>query len=104
MIDFSGDDAKAKEIALHYAGVLKNSVVLNMLANNSDVVGNEQALVLAQFYWQMLDMSALDAEQGNDVCGLTNNQYWMERLLNIIGGYLQRRGFGDLWQRVCDEA
>lgn len=103
MMDFSGNDAKAKEIALHYAQQLGDTQVLEMLQQDLHVRDAVEAKHLARFYWAMLDQSALDAEQGVLVCGEAHSQYWMERLLNIIGGYLQKSGYGEQWQSVCDE-
>ena len=103
-MDFSGEDQKAKQIALYYAEQLQHELVQRLLMRDENVASADEAIALAQFYWDMLDRSALDAEQGVVVCGERNTQYWMERLLNIIGGYLQGCGYGAQWQSVCDEA
>lgn len=51
----------------------------------------------------MLDQSALDKENGVIVLNESNMQYWMERLLNIISGYLSNNGYQQIWDMVSEE-
>lgn len=104
MLDFSGNDQKAKLIAIHYAESLNDKFVLALLENNGAVSDKTQATTLAKFYWAMLDQSAQDKENNIVVLEESDLQYWMERLLNIIGGYMEGNGYGDIWQKVCDDA
>jgi hypothetical protein len=104
MLDFSGNDAKAKLVAVYYAEEFKNDVVLAMLTNSAEVKNKEEAILLAEFFWQLVDATARDREEGKVVLGEANLQYWVERLLNIIGGYLKRNGYEVEWEKVCDEA
>ena len=102
MLDFSGSDEKAKVVMLHYAKQLKNSYIENLVTKEEDVSNIDEAKKLSIFYWQMLDSSALDKVEGNIVLGESDLQYWMERLLNIISGYLSTRGYESVWDEVSD--
>ena len=104
MLDFSGNDEKAKLVALHYATQFNNTVVLDLLNQQRGVKNKEEAICLAQFFWDMLDASALDKENGKIVLDESDLQHWMGRLLNIIGGYLKKNGYADVWDKVSDEA
>jgi len=104
MLDFSGGDEKAKLVALHYAKELDNNFVLELINKDQEVKNSEQAIDLAQFYWLMLDLSAQDEEKNTVILGEKSLQFWMERLMNIIGGYLQKNGYSCEWEKVCDDA
>lgn len=104
MLDFSGNDQKAKQVVLHYARELDNAFVFDLVNKDLDIRSKEEAIVLAEFYWAMLDKSAEDKEQGVIVLDEPDLQYWMERLMNIVGGYLSKIGYGDQWNQVCDDA
>lgn len=104
MLDFTGNDKKAKLIALHYASEMSDEFIIDMISHDKDVINSDEATRLSKFYWSMLDLSAKDEEEGNEVLGEVGQQYWMERLLNIVGGYLSKNGYDAQWQKVCDEA
>lgn len=104
MLDFGDGDEKAKQVMLHYAEKLSNDYVYNIVNSNGNVKNQEEARKLAVFYWQMLDKSAEDRESGEIILGEKNLQYWMERLLNIVSGYLERSGYEKEWEKASDEA
>ncbi|VAW67464.1 hypothetical protein MNBD_GAMMA10-21, partial [hydrothermal vent metagenome] len=58
----------------------------------------------SRFFWEMLDASAYDQENANIIAGEVNLQYWIERLMNIMGGYLKQSGYEAEWDKACDEA
>ncbi|AFU98433.1 hypothetical protein [Simiduia agarivorans] len=103
MLNYSGSDAHAREIALHYANTLKtDTLLMAIIAGKAPVTCAKEATLLAEFYWQMLDLSASDEKHGVAVLGEVHNEHWMQRLLNIIGGYLEQNGYADEWETVCD--
>lgn len=104
MLDFSGDDEKAKLVIIYYSERLNNQLVYNLVQNNDEIKNSEEARVLSIFYWKMLDSSVEDKELGTIVLGETDLQYWMERLLNIISGYIESIGYESEWDKVCDDA
>lgn len=104
MLDFSDGDEKAKQVMLHYSEKLNNEYVQNIVVSNGNVRSSSEARKLAIFYWEMLDKSAKDKDVGKIILGEADLQYWMERLLNIISGYLESMGYEEEWERVSDEA
>lgn len=103
MLDFSGKDQKAQQICLHYARQLGATNVLEIIECKSPVRSKQEALVLARFFWSMLEASADDSENRVEVLGESNLQYWMERNMNIISGYLCQIGYEEEWESVSDE-
>ena len=104
MLDFSGNDEKAELVALYYARQFNNVIVLEILNQPRGVQNEAEAFILAKFFWDMLDASAFDKENGIVVLDEPDLQYWMERLLNIIGGYLDKGGYGAIFDKVTDGA
>ena len=104
MLDYSGTDRRAKNVALHYAKELADPALIEIIVGNRPVTSRDEATALAEFYWSMLDSSAEDFKNGIAIDGEVGVQFWMERLLNIIGGYLENSGYGDIWDEVCDNA
>lgn len=51
----------------------------------------------------MLETAADDRDQGVEVLGEKDLQYWMERSMNIISGYLELIGYEQEWEQVSDE-
>lgn len=104
MLDFSGNDEKAKLVAIHYAEQFNNNIVLDILTQPRGVQNKDEAIALSQFFWELLDATALDRENGKIVLDEANLQHWAERLMNIIGGYLKKNGYEAEWDKVSDDA
>ncbi len=104
MLDFSGKDQKAQDVCLHYAKQLGKDELLDIIKCKAPVTSKEEALALSLFFWQMLEASADDRDNGAEVLGETDLQHWMERSMNIISGYLSRNGYEAEWEKVSDEA
>jgi len=103
MLDFSGKDQKAQQICLHYAKQLGAVDLIDVIECKSPIRSKQEALTLARFFWDMLEASAEDSENEIEVLGESNLQYWMERSMNIISGYLCRIGYEDEWEAISDE-
>lgn len=104
MLDFSGKDEKAKLVALHYAEEFENPVVLEILSKPRNVMNKNEAIVLSKFFWEVLDATSRDFDSGKVVLNESNLQHWVERLMNIISGYLKSSGYQKEWEQVCDES
>lgn len=104
MLDFSGKDQKAQQICLHYANQLGADSLVQIIECKLPVSSKDEAIALSRFFWQMLDASIDDKDNGVDVLGEQNLQYWMERNMNIISGYLTKIGYEEQWEKICDEA
>ena len=103
MLDFSGNDEKAELVAIHYAEQFNNKIVLEILKTPRGVKNSKETIILSNFFWDTLDATTLDRVNGKIVLDEANLQYWIERLMNIIGGYLKKSGYEAEWDKVCDE-
>lgn len=103
MLDFSGKDQKAQQVCLHYAKQLGAENLINIIEGKGSVGSKEKAIELSRFFWKMLEAAADDRDHGIEVLGETDLQYWMERNMNIVSGYLERIGYEQEWEQVGDE-
>lgn len=104
MLDFRGKDQKVQDVCLHYAKQLGATNLVAVFECREPVSSKEQAVALSQFFWDMLEASADDRDNGVEVLGETDLQHWMERGMNIISGYLAKIGYEEQWDKISDEA
>lgn len=103
MLNYSGNNKNCEAVAKHYCTSFNNSDVTAIIANQTEVRSNEQAKSLAEFYWFVLDESAKERPEINQLND-SEISYAVERLFHLIGGYLDRAGYGEIWEQVCDDA
>ena len=103
MISFSENDLYAKKLAIHYAKVLGNNYAEKILILSADITTPEDAEQITRFYWAMVDLAVKDQQQGKEIEGIVDLEHWMEKLLNIIMGYLNRVGLGEYWSKISNE-
>lgn len=104
MLDFSGKDQKAQEVCLYYARQLGADSLIRIIECKAPVCSKEEAIAISRFFWEMLEASADDRDNGVIILGEGNLQHWMERSMNIISGYLNSIGYDEEWEKICDEA
>lgn len=104
MLNFSGRDQKAQDVCLYYVDKLGAETLKDILQSNAPVTSKDEALQLSKFFWKMLDASIADRDNGVEVLGETDLQFWMERSMNIISGYLSKIGYEEEWEKATDEA
>ena len=95
MIDFRDEDQKT--VFTYFAKSLGNDFALSVGQQKKEVTNSTEATNLTNFYWQMVDKAALADKNNQVIDGVLGMQPIMEDLINIIGGYLERCGFGDEW-------
>lgn len=103
MLEFMDYEAGAQVVAVHYAITLKNEFAYAVLTQKAEISSKKDAEALTRFYWEMVDQAVDDQENGTDIQGVSDLQFWMEKLLNIIMGYLKSIGMADVWNDVSDE-
>ena len=103
MLDFTDKDQKAQQVCLHYANQLEAHDLIGIIQTTASVTSKEHAIALSRFFWRILEAVAEDQDNGAEVFGEVNLQYWTERSMNIISGYLDQIGYGDKWEQVSDE-
>jgi len=91
-----------KEYILHYARKLNDVKTIELIkagtVNNSD-----EALYLSRFFWEMVDSSIEDEESGIELPWPEGAEFWNEKIMNTLSGYLDRAGYEDEWDSVVDE-
>jgi hypothetical protein len=98
MIEYTYSEEKI--VALHFAKLLNDSLAASILEKGI-VASSEEATHLSKFFWKMVDKSA---EGGVDLPCEGSSEYWTEKLLNSIGGYLERAGYEKEWETEVDNA
>lgn len=93
MIQFSHE--KEKEILLHYADLLSNSDVVN-LVKDGIVKDKNQVRSIAKFYWEMVDKSVEEDELGTGV--YENMEKWLERIYTSLHIYFNNIGLEESWE------
>lgn len=64
---------------------------------------SNDAEYLAKFFWRMVDFSIAEEEQGIELSWPESREFWNEKLMNSISGFIEREGYGEVWEKVLDE-
>ena len=99
MIEYKFPEEKL--VALHYAQKLTNTAAENILLAGS-VANSEQAKVLSQFYWAMVDAAVQDQGSGIAVLEQEGVEHWLEYIFHTFNGYLVSNGYEDEWDAESD--
>ena len=101
MIDYSYDEEKL--MALFFADLLHDELARKII--EAGVVANSaEATHLSQFYWRMVDASIVFEKDGNTLPFGDNSDYWTEKLIYSLGGYLKNAGYENEWMAEVDKA
>jgi hypothetical protein len=94
--------SEEKDYITHYANKLGDSQLIEIL-NSGDVKSEQEAEYLSHFFWKMVDKSIEDEER--DVPSLfdESNEFWNEKIMYSLSGYLENIGYEYVWQRVSDQ-
>lgn len=83
-----------------FAKELNDDLALSILASD-DALTKETATYLSMFFWRMVDCS-IEFEKNKKLPWPEGSEFWCEKLINSIGGYIERSGFADEWDEVLD--
>ena len=90
------------QFAKYYANKLKDTKALEII--ESGVVKNkEEAQYLSNYFWRMVDSSIEDEKQKIHLPWVESAEFWTEKLMYSISGYLERSGYEDVWENVADK-
>lgn len=89
-----------QQVALIFARELDDPLA-QAIIERGQVLSSAEARHLSQFFWRMVDLSAqrvvrLPFEEGSE--------YWTEKLLTSLGGYMKKAGYGAEWEEESDKA
>lgn len=86
----------------YYAKKLNDTVTLEIL-RRGEVLSEDEATHLSRFYWRMVDASIEDEKNNVILPWAEGAEFWNEKLMNSLSGYLERAGYEEQWDRVVDE-
>lgn len=90
------------DVIKHYASILNNDIVLSIISVG-EVKSAQEAEALSEFFWVMVDKSIEDEENNVESPWTEGAEYWNEKILNSLSGYLERAGYEEIWERVSDK-
>jgi hypothetical protein len=88
---------KEKETILHYAKLLGDSLVEEIVARDS-LQNKEEAIHFAKFFWNMVDQSNIEDEEGGD-----SSEHILEKIIITLMAYFRSSGYECEWDTVTDE-
>ncbi len=90
-----------RDIIFYYAGKLADHRAAEIFANEVGI-DEAAALHISEFFWKMVDSSIVCTKEKNYPWG-DGAEFWNEKILNSLSGYLERFGFIDIWDSVVDK-
>jgi len=90
-----------KEILMHYAVKLQAHHIVEII-DHGYVKNASEAKILSEFFWQLVDESVKDAEQGLEAAGHHDLQAYNEYIMNTLRSYLVNAGYEKEWNEVGD--
>lgn len=85
----------------YYANRLNETAILEIIKLGVSSKGDAE--YFSRFIWRMLDEMAIDIEQKKEVLGNIDNSSMVPDIDYEVSLYLADRGFGAIWDDVCDE-
>ena len=92
-----------KQALLHYAKILGNKQIEQILSNEGAKNPNE-ARELASFFWKMVDQTVIDSEQNITVAGYTNLESLCEDVMQSLRSHFIATGYMEIWEEESDKA
>ena len=86
----------------YFAKKLNDKRALELL-DKGEVKNSDDAIYLSNFFWRMVDKSIEEEQSGIELPWPEGAEFWNEKLMNSISGYLQRAGYENEWDCVVDE-
>lgn len=90
------------EFLLYYADRMGSDLIGDIL-NRGFVTNSGEAEHLARFFWQMVDLCVEDTRRDVQLPWPESAEFWNEKTMRSISGYLERAGYESVWERVSDE-
>jgi len=87
---------KEKEIILHYAKILGDSLAEEIVVRGS-LQNKEEAIYLARFFWSMVDQSNIEDEDGDD-----KSEYILEKIIITFMAYSRSSGYETEWDTITE--
>lgn len=86
----------------HYAGLIRDQNILSIIQRDS--ISKEDAYNFGRFIISMIEAMAGDIEKKVVVLGKVDNTDSIPDLDYEVSLFLANRGWGGVWDEICDEA
>jgi hypothetical protein len=86
-----------KETILKYANLFDDSIT-KLIIERDAVSNKEEAVRLANFYWEMVGASNEEDEKTGD-----NSEYILEKIIITLMAYFRSSGYENEWEEVSDK-
>lgn len=90
------------QYAKYFAEKLNDAEALKIFELGK-VQDKTQATYLSEFFWRMVDASIEEENSGTELPWVEGTEFWNEKLMHSISGYLERAGFEQEWDEVSDK-
>lgn len=80
----------------HYAKKLNEAAILEIL-RRGEALSVEGAVHLSQFFWRMVEAAIDDEKNGVSLPWAEGAEFWNEKLMTSLSGYLERAGYEAQW-------
>ena len=101
MIRYKYDEEKL--MALYFADLLHDELARKIIEAGA-VANSAEATHLSQFYWRMIDASVVFKRDKKPMPFEGSSEYWTEKLLFSLSGYLEDAGYENEWMAEVDKA
>lgn len=90
-----------KEFILFFAKKLSDENVIEIISDEK-ISTEEDAKRISYFYWKMVDCS-IELEKNDGFPWVEGSEFWCEKVSHSIGGFINRSGYGYVWDKVANE-
>ena len=103
MLDYTAQDATARDVASHYCARLQDPLATAFFKGRGSPASRAEALQIARAFWRMTDMASQDHRDGVSILGDCDIEFWMHKLFNKTQGYFFKNGLADEWRQAQAE-
>lgn len=99
MLEFNESTQKAKVLAVHYATLVGDPVLIAFMSSETSIRSADQAKSIVEGFRQMTDLAVEDHHNNVSIEGIADIEFWMYKLFNKVYGYMVKNGFADTWDQ-----
>ena len=80
-----------------------NHTLAKQVLEGRDITSPQEAIEISEFFWAAVDQSIILEKTNNLNQFPEGAEYWNEKIMTSIAGYLERTGYEDQWDLVLDK-
>jgi hypothetical protein len=100
MLEFDEEDSGAQVLAIYYAKKTGSKFVVDFMSSKKDLISSEDAYRIAKKFWEMTDFAIEDNDKNIVIEGITDIEFWMYKLFNMVSGYVELKGYEKEWDKA----